>query len=195
MCYTTPPPTVSQAGGVFKNHKAKIREEIVSQNLLGLKSEARLEEFFFSFRNRGLLAACVQETWRPGKDTLENGDCLLFLSGLKSMKSNRGEQGVGIALSQGVWQRGKRRDLSFTMILVAESLPSDYSFEMIVESWSVSSLSQLTALLEVLILKNGRNSLLNWTLVWLGKSVEMFFSLVLILILASVLCKEETTNQ
>ena len=100
MCYTTPPPTVSQTGRVFKHHKAKIREEIVSQNLLGLKSEARLEEFFFSFRNRGLLAACVQETWRTGKDTLENGGCLLFLSGLMEMKSNRGEQGVGIALSE-----------------------------------------------------------------------------------------------
>ena len=61
MCYITPPPTVSQTGRVFKNNKAKIREEIVSQNLLGLKSEARLEEFFFSFKSRGLLAACVQE--------------------------------------------------------------------------------------------------------------------------------------
>ena len=100
MCYITPPPTVSQTGRVFKNNKAKIREEIVSQNLLGLKSEARLEEFFFSFKSRGLLAACVQETWRTGKDTLENGVCLLFLSGLKEMKSNRGEQGVGIALSE-----------------------------------------------------------------------------------------------
>ena len=100
MCYITPPPTVSQTGRVFKNNKAKIREEIVSQNLLGLKSEARLEEFFFSFKSRGLLAACVQETWRTGKDTLENGGCLLFLSGLKEMKSNRGEQGVGIALSE-----------------------------------------------------------------------------------------------
>ena len=100
MCYITPPPTVSQTGRVFKNNKAKIREEIVSQNLLGLKSEARLEEFFFSFKSRGLLAACVQETWRTGTDTLENGGCLLFLSGLKEMKSNRGEQGVGIALSE-----------------------------------------------------------------------------------------------
>ena len=100
MCYITPPPTVSQAGRVFKNNKAKIREEIVSQNLLGLKSEARLEEFFFSFKSRGLLAACVQETWRTGTDTLENGGCLLFLSGLKEMKSNRGEQGVGIALGE-----------------------------------------------------------------------------------------------
>ena len=100
MCYITPPPTVSQTGRVFKNNKAKIREEIVSQNLLGLKSEARLEDFFFSFKSRGLLAACVQETWRTGKDTLENGGCLLFLSGLKEMKSNRGEQGVGIALSE-----------------------------------------------------------------------------------------------
>ena len=51
-------------------------------------------------RNRGLLAACVQETWRTGKDTLENGGCLLFLSGLMEMKRNRGEQGVGIALSE-----------------------------------------------------------------------------------------------
>ena len=100
MCYITPPPTVSQTGRVFKNNKAKIREEIVSQNLLGLKSEARLEEFFFSFKSRGLLAACVQETWRTGTDTLENGGCLLFLSGLKEMKSNRGEQGVGIALNE-----------------------------------------------------------------------------------------------
>ena len=100
MCYITPPPTVSQTGRVFKNNKAKIREEIVSQNLLGLKSEARLEEFFFSFKSRGLLAACVQETWRTGTDTLENGGCLLFLSGLKEMKSNRGEQGVGIALGE-----------------------------------------------------------------------------------------------
>ena len=100
MCYITPPPTVSQAGRVFKNNKAKIREEIVSQNLLGLKSEARLEEFFFSFKSRGLLAACVQETWRTGTDTLENGGCLLFLSGLKEMKSKRGEQGVGIALGE-----------------------------------------------------------------------------------------------
>ena len=100
LCYITPPPTVSQTGRVFKNNKAKIREEIVSQNLLGLKSEARLEEFFFSFKSRGLLAACVQETWRTGTDTLENGGCLLFLSGLKEMKSNRGEQGVGIALGE-----------------------------------------------------------------------------------------------
>ena len=61
MFYATPAPTVSQAGRVLKDNK-KIQEEIVSQNLLGLKSEARLEEFFFSFRSRGLLAACVQET-------------------------------------------------------------------------------------------------------------------------------------
>ena len=99
MCYATPAPTVSQAGRVLKDNK-KIQEEIVSQNLLGLKSEARLEEFFFSFRSRGLLAACVQETWRTGKDTLENDGCLLFLAGLKAMKGRRGEQGVGIALSQ-----------------------------------------------------------------------------------------------
>ena len=56
--------------------------------------------FFFSFRKRGLFTACVQGTWRTGKDTLENGGYSLFLSGLMEMKSNRAEQGVGIALSE-----------------------------------------------------------------------------------------------
>ena len=83
------------------NHKSLNSETIVSQNLLGLKSEARLEEFFFSLRKRKLLAACIQETWRHGSEILDNRDCRLFLTGLKKddMKSNRGEQGVGIALS------------------------------------------------------------------------------------------------
>ena len=65
-----------------------------------MKSEAHLGEFFLNFRSRGLLAACKQDTWRTVKDTLENNGCLLFLAGLKTMKSRRDEQGVAIALSQ-----------------------------------------------------------------------------------------------
>ena len=43
----------------------------------------------------------MQETWRTSA-TLQNGNCRLFLAGLseQDMRSNRGEQGVGIALSQ-----------------------------------------------------------------------------------------------
>ena len=106
MCKKTPPPAVSRAAGLITNNVANnknfVSETIVSQNLLGLKSESRLEELFYGLRDRKILALCVQETWRPGTQTLKNGDCLLFLAGLEEeqMKSNRGEQGVGIALSQ-----------------------------------------------------------------------------------------------
>ena len=84
-----------------KNDKSFVSETFVSQNLLGLKSEARLEELFYSLRSRNLLAVCMQETWRASA-TLMNENCRLFLAGLseEDMKSNRGEQGVGIALSQ-----------------------------------------------------------------------------------------------
>ena len=105
MCKKTPNLSVSRAGGLINNEVAKSKslntEIIVSQNLLGLKSEARLEEFFFSLRKRKLLAVCIQETWRHGSEILDNRDCRLFLTGMKKddMKSNRGEQGVGIALS------------------------------------------------------------------------------------------------
>ena len=103
MCCHQAPPTAASRAAVRTQAKSKcITESIVSQNLLGLKSESRLEEFFYSLRSRGLLAVCVQETWRPGLETLKNGGCLLFTAGLKKadMKSNRGEQGVGIALSE-----------------------------------------------------------------------------------------------
>ena len=106
MCKNTPHPLVSRADGFLRNNAAKndnstVSETFVSQNLLGLKSEARLEELFYGLTNRNLLAVCMQETWRTAA-TLMNGNCRLFLAGLKEddMKSNRGEQGVGIALSQ-----------------------------------------------------------------------------------------------
>ena len=57
---------------------------------------------------------------RTGKDILENDGCLLFLAALKAMKGRRGEQEVGIALSQRVLASWKRRDLFYMMILVAD---------------------------------------------------------------------------
>ena len=106
MCKKTPNLSVSRAGGLINNEVAKSKslntETIVSQNLLGLKSEARLEEFFFSLRKRKLLAACIQETWRHGSETHDNGYYRLSLTGLEKdkMNSNIREQGVGIALSE-----------------------------------------------------------------------------------------------
>ena len=86
---------------IIATKKKNQYETIASQNLLGLKSEARVEELFFTLKKRELFAICLQETWRSGLETLENDNCLLLLAGLdeKEMRSNRGEQGVGIALS------------------------------------------------------------------------------------------------
>lgn len=75
-------------------------ECIVSQNARGLKTDDRVQELFAALKMRNLFAVCLQETWRTGCDLLEVGECRLILAGLNSMKSRRGEQGVGIALSQ-----------------------------------------------------------------------------------------------
>ena len=97
---------------IAKKGKNKfVTETIISQNLRGLKSDARLEELFLVLKLRDLLAVCVQETWRHGQQILEHGDSLLILSGLpeNQMRSNRGEQGVGIALSPravSAWEEG-----------------------------------------------------------------------------------------
>ena len=59
MCRKAQLPPVSRAGGPITNiAKKKIihTEEIISQNLLGLKSEERIEELLHSFRKRKLLA-------------------------------------------------------------------------------------------------------------------------------------------
>ena len=65
------------------------------------RSQSRREELTVSMKRRGIFAACVQGTWRSGKDTVEVNQCKLVLTGLdaKEQRSNRGSQGVGIALS------------------------------------------------------------------------------------------------
>ena len=115
MCKPTPLSSVSRAGEcntyVAKNKKIFSSETIVSQNLLGLKSEERVEELFYTLRKRKLFCICVQETWRAGKQSLENEGSVLLLSGQEEneMRSHRGEQGVGIALSAeatDAWKKG-----------------------------------------------------------------------------------------
>ena len=50
--------------------KRNIFESIVSQNVRGIKSDARLEELFASVSRCKTFGACLQETWRCGNDTL-----------------------------------------------------------------------------------------------------------------------------
>ena len=117
MCRNTPISSVSRTDEIVneiakkgKNNKF-VTEKIIPQNLRGLKSDSRLEELFLVLKLRDLLAVCVQETWRHGQQILKHGDSLLILSGLpeNQMRSNRGEQGVGIALSPravSAWEEG-----------------------------------------------------------------------------------------
>ena len=84
---------------------------IVSQNLRGLKSDVRLDELFAYIVQFGILAACVQETWRSDNKSLQNGQCLLLAAGLdaNAQAGKRGSQGVGIVLNaSGVdaWRAG-----------------------------------------------------------------------------------------
>ena len=69
-----------------------------------------MEELFSYILRFGILAACIQETWRSGTESLQNNNCILLLAGLEAdQQSRRGSQGVGIALSpQGVeaWGAG-----------------------------------------------------------------------------------------
>ena len=86
-----------------KRHDVVV-QSIVSQNLRGLKSDERLEELFAGIKDRNILAACLQETWRSGVGCLENGQCRLFHAGLdEDQQCRRGSQGVAIVLGpQGV---------------------------------------------------------------------------------------------
>ena len=90
---------------------AKVTVKFVTQNLRGLKTETRLEELFAYVQRSDVFAACVQETWRPDSEQLQNGPCLLLCTGLKSeqLRGKRGSQGVGIVLSSAAvdcWKLG-----------------------------------------------------------------------------------------
>ena len=94
-----------------KANKGNSSVKLVSQNVRGLKSDMRLEELFAYIIRMGIIATCIQETWRSGTEVLENGDSVLLLAGQDAalQTGKRGSQGVGIALnSVGVvaWRAG-----------------------------------------------------------------------------------------
>ena len=104
MHHTAPNPVVSRATGLSFESKRKKRDysvTIISHNVRGMKREDQIDELFFIMQRRGIFAACVQETWRTGIQTLEHDQCRLILAGLDTaqVKTRRGSQGVGIALS------------------------------------------------------------------------------------------------
>ena len=79
MCRQPPISSVSRAGEIITSTARRRKfstETIVSQNLLGLKSDSRLDELFTVMDQRKHFAICVQETWRHGKQILEHENSL-----------------------------------------------------------------------------------------------------------------------
>ena len=71
-----------------------------TENVRGLKRDEDLEAALASVGQRGGLAACWQETWRSGNERLEcPGIGAVLLAGRDQQICNRGQEGVGIALS------------------------------------------------------------------------------------------------
>ena len=68
-----------------------------SQNLRGLKSDAKLEELFHSMLVINVYAVCIQEHWRNGHQLLDNRGITVIGAGLTAcQQTRRGSQGVGI---------------------------------------------------------------------------------------------------
>lgn len=102
MCHQAPPVNASQVCSVEKKQSVRRKistETIISQNVRGLKSDDRIDELMNIVHQRKCLAACIQETWRAGKEVLEHGAARILLSGLEVPLCPRGSQGVGIVLS------------------------------------------------------------------------------------------------
>ena len=76
--------------------------KIISQNIRGIKTDARIQELLNVISKRNALAVCLQETWRNDIELLEHEQYKLILSGLdKSLQtSKRGSQGVAIVLNR-----------------------------------------------------------------------------------------------
>jgi hypothetical protein len=82
--------------------------DIMSQNLRGL-SEDKEEEIILLMVQRNLWAASLQETWRIGDNTWENGGLTFIYHGLSEKPCKRGALGVAIVLSseaRKAWVRG-----------------------------------------------------------------------------------------
>ena len=100
MCQHQAPTTAASRAVVAVEARGNYIESIVSQNVRGLKSDTRLEELFASVGRCKTFAACLQETWQCGNETLENGSYRLIHAGLgANEQSRRGSQGVAIVLS------------------------------------------------------------------------------------------------
>jgi hypothetical protein len=101
--------THSSGPNLVRTKFRKASVNFVSQNCRGMKSSAREAEFWETFRQRGFLAACLQETWRKDNGEVDVVGYGKLLVSSKGVQCRRGSAGVAIALSRkGVdaWEKG-----------------------------------------------------------------------------------------
>jgi hypothetical protein len=98
--------------------------DIMSQNLRDFREEKE-EEIILRMVERNLWAACLQETWRIGNSTWENGGLTFIHHGLSEKPCKRGALGVAIVLSSEArksWERAGSKILYFGPRILATRL-------------------------------------------------------------------------
>ncbi len=93
-------------------------------NLFGF-DEDKEEEIEMRMLQRNLWAATLQETWRIGETTPENGGLILIHYGLSVKPCKRGALGVAIILSseaRKAWERAGSRIICFGPWILATRL-------------------------------------------------------------------------
>ena len=105
------------------NSKRKLKTvTIASQNIRGLKSETRLQEMFSHILRFSILAACFQETWRTGTETLSIiafCSCQVFQ---KINKAGEARRVLALPLARKESMHGEQEDASCITISELASL-------------------------------------------------------------------------
>jgi hypothetical protein len=106
------------------NERSNACIDIMPQNLRGFKEEKK-EEIILRMVQRNLWAATLQETWRIGDNTWENGGLTFIHYGLSEKPCKRGALGVAIVLSseaRKAWECSGSKILYFGPMILATCL-------------------------------------------------------------------------
>jgi exonuclease III len=121
----------------------KDTETIYSQNSRGLRTD-KLEEVMATLMKLGLLAWCLQETWRLKLEQLDHHDtgCLSINHGLEEKVCRRGSLGVMIVLSpraKAAYERGGCKKKTYGIRILSVLLVMEDEHEKMVKIRLVSA--------------------------------------------------------
>ena len=97
---------------------------IVSQNTRGFNVNKE-EELIDCWQKKKVYAGCIQETWRTGKESWENGGFVFIHNGLAQKPCSRGAQGVAIILgpeARQAWEKAGSQKIFIGHRIVAARL-------------------------------------------------------------------------